>query len=326
MDVSCFIVTGGAGFIGSHLVDKLVSSGYRVVVIDNLSSGNIKNIETWINHPRFLFVKADLSEPGDWVRVFKDCDVVFHLASNPEVRISTTLPAVHFKNNLQATFNVLEASRLNEIKTLVYASSSTVYGEAKILPTPEDYWPMEPISIYGSFKLAGEVMLATYSRLYGLKSLSLRFANVVGPRSNHGVIYDFINKLRTNSSRLEILGDGTQRKSYVYIHDAITAIIQTTEYLLENDILTDVFNIGSYDTITVKEIADIVTKVLGLREVEYVYRQATKDGRGWLGDVKTMHLDITKIEKKTGWKPTMSSKDAIEKTAKYIAQGVIETK
>ncbi len=243
--------------------------------------------------------------------------MVFHFAANPEVRVSVTDPRVHFEENVVATFNVLEACRVNDVPLLVFASSSTVYGDAKVIPTPEDYSPLEPISVYGASKLACENLIISYSNLYGIRGLIIRYANIVGPRSNHGVIIDFIRKLKSTSSKLEILGDGSQRKSYLYVDEAVDATLHLLEFFKSSGRSYDIYNVGSEDWVTVKEIADIVVDVMGLRGVEYVYKSATPDGRGWPGDVKLMLLDISKL-KSTGWKPRWSSREAVRKTAEHI--------
>lgn len=310
------VVTGGAGFIGSYLVEKLVDMGYNVVVIDNFSSGNLGNLKRVSNNPSVKIIKSDLKHSG-WEKELVEAEAVFHFAANPEVRVSTIEPRIHFNENILASFNLLEASRINDVKYIVFASSSTVYGDARKIPTPEDYTPLEPISVYGASKLAVEYMLITYSKLYGIKSLILRYANIIGPRLTHGVIVDFIKKLRANPRRLEILGDGTQKKSYLYITDAVDATIHLYMYFKSTKETYDIYNVGNYDWVTVKEIADIIVKLMGLRNVEYIYKPATPDGRGWPGDVKLMLLDISKIVK-TGWRPRYTSRQAVELTARAI--------
>lgn len=310
------IVTGGAGFIGSHLVDKLVKGDYEVTVIDNFSSGDVSNLKESLSSGRLNIVKADLRNWGDWVKEFKDAQAVFHLAANPEVRISSVEPRSHFDNNLVATFNVAEAVRLNDVKYVVFASSSTVYGDAKVLPTPEDH-PIEPISIYGATKASSEVLLDTYSRLYGIKVVNLRYANIIGPRSRHGVIYDFYVKLSRNPTMLEVLGDGTQRKSYLYVDDAVDATLFLFNKLINGSIQGGAFNVGNRDWVTVMEIAKIVIEELGLRNVNIVTKPSTPDGRGWPGDVKYMLLDITKLSK-LGWSPRFSSAEAVRLTIRWL--------
>ena len=310
------IVTGGAGFIGSHLVDRLVSMGHEVVVVDNFTSGKMENLADAIKTGRVSVINGDLRYWGDWANSFRDAYAVFHMAANPEVRISSTEPRVHFENNVVATFNVLEASRLNDVKYVVFASSSTVYGDASVLPTPEDY-PISPISVYGASKAAGEVLVSTYSRLYGIRSVSLRYANIVGPRSTHGVIYDFVRKLKSNPTQLEVLGDGTQRKSYLYVYDAVDATIFLYNKLTSNALDSNAYNVGNVDWVTVMDIARIVIEEMGLRGVKVVTKPATPDGRGWLGDVKYMLLDVSKLMK-LGWRPRYSSAEAVRLTARWL--------
>ncbi|RLG83570.1 MAG: UDP-glucose 4-epimerase [Thermoprotei archaeon] len=319
MSVEKVVVTGGAGFIGSHLVDYLAKMDVgEIVVIDNLSSGNLENLKQHIGKKYFRFVKADLKKwSSDWAQSFRDAKIVFHYAANPEVRVSSINPRIHFDENLAATFNVLEAARLNDVDYIVFASTSTVYGDAKKLPTPEDYHPLEPISVYGSVKLGAEYLHITYSLLYGIRSLILRYANIIGPRSDHGVIVDFIKKLRQNPSQLEILGDGSQKKSYLHVYDAVEASLHALKVFRDSSRNYDIYNIGNDDWVSVIEIADIIVEEMGLSNVKYLFKPATPDGRGWPGDVKLMLLDISKI-KKTGWKPKMSSREAVRKTVRQL--------
>ena len=312
------VVTGGAGFIGSYLVDKLSSEELNIVVIDDLSAGSMENLRRHIGKPYFSFIKSDLKQLDDvWMEGFNNADVVYHLAANPEVKVSVINPEIHFNENVVTTFNVLEACRKNDIKYLIFASSSTIYGDAQKIPTPEDYYPLEPISVYGACKLACENLILAYSKLYGIRTLILRYANIIGPRSGHGVIIDFINKLRNNPRELEILGDGTQRKSYLHIEDAIAATIHLFKKFVNDGKEYDIYNVGNDDWVTVKEIADVVVEEMGLGKVSYVFKLGTKDGRGWPGDVKFMLLDISKL-KNTGWRPRWNSKEAVRKTVKQI--------
>ena len=311
------LVTGGAGFIGSHLVDSLMNQGYHVRVVDSFSAGRIENIKQWLNHPRFQLIKGDLRNPTVAVEAVKGVDIVYHLAANPEVRMSAQKPQEIYENNVTVTYNLLEAMRKYNVKHIVFTSSSTVYGEAKKIPTPEDYAPLEPISVYGASKLACDALISGYAYTFKIKSLVLRLANIVGKRSNHGVIYDFIMKLRKNPKKLEVLGDGTQRKSYLHIRDCINAILHLNKVFTGEDKLYDIYNVGSEDWITVREIADIVVKEMGLENVEYYFTGGVDGGRGWLGDVKLMLLDITKAKSK-GWHPTMNSRDTVRRAAKEL--------
>lgn len=310
-DLSRTLVTGGAGFIGSHLVDSLMLEGCDVIAVDDLSSGNKRNLKEWLDHPRFKLVVADLKNLKEVKSAIKDVETIFHMAANPEVSIGAQDPSVHFNENLLVTFNVLEAMQQSEApKQIVFASTSTVYGEAEEIPTPEGYSPMLPISTYGATKLGCEALVCAYSYTFNLRSLILRLANVVGSRSNHGVIYDFIQKLRKDSRRLEILGDGSQKKSYLYVMDCVDAIIHLTSRFMRGDSRIETYNIGSHDQVTVKEIAEIVMDAMNLGNVDLVYTGGVDGGRGWKGDVKYMQLSIDRLLK-TGWKPKRNSAEAV---------------
>lgn len=218
-DFSNVLVTGGAGFIGSHLIDRLMNMGYFVRVVDNLSSGSLENIKSWSGNPRFEFVHGDLKELAVALKAVKGVEVVFHLAANPEVRVGEVDPSVHFRENLLVTFNVLEAMRESRsAKVIVFFSSSTIYGEPEDFPTSEEYGPLLPISVYGASKLGCESLISAYCHTFDLRGLILRLANIVGEGSCHGVIVDFIQKLRQNPKELEILGDGNQSKVILAYH------------------------------------------------------------------------------------------------------------
>jgi len=309
------LVTGGAGFIGSHLVDKLCEAGVEVIVLDNLSAGRLSNLNRWLGEPHFRFVKGDLLEIKDFSSLLDGCDAVFHLAANPEVRVGFHKPRVHYEQNVEATFNLLEEVRKAEnVHTFVFTSSSTVYGEPTVMPTPENYTPLKPISIYGASKLASEALIASYAQNYGFNAVIQRLANIVGPRTQHGVIYDFIKKLKKNPERLEILGDGTQTKSYLYVDDCVEAILLSVNKCQSK---VETYNVGSEDKINVKEIADIVCEEMGLKDVEYHFTGGVNGGRGWKGDVKYM-LKKKKKLKKLGWKPKLNSSQAVRKTVKAL--------
>ncbi|MEM3985549.1 MAG: GDP-mannose 4,6-dehydratase [Candidatus Methanomethylicia archaeon] len=310
-------VTGAAGFIGSHLVDRLLNLGFEVYGLDNLSSGFIGNLSMAFNHGGFSFVRADLLDPSSWIDFLGGVNVVFHFAANPEVRHSFRDPLDHYRNNVEATLILLEACRKFNVGLFVFASSSTVYGDPEVIPTPENH-PIKPISVYGATKALCELLCEAYSKLYGIRSLVLRYANVVGPRLTHGVIVDFINKLKFNPKVLEILGDGTQVKSYLYIDDAIDATIMAFNKFLGEDLGFEVYNVSSMDRICVREIADIIVSSMGLEGVRYIYKPMTSDGRGWPGDVKVMLLDISKIMGRVGWKPRYNSGMAVRETVKNL--------
>jgi len=314
-DEDRILVTGGAGFIGSHLIDALMNSGLNVRVIDNLSGGSIDNIKRWMNNPSFEFLRGDILRMEDLQRAVEDSNVIFHLAANPEVKIGATNPNVHFEQNVLATYNLLESMRLyGRPELLVFTSSSTVYGDAAEIPTPEDYAPLKPISIYGASKLASEALICSYAYNYGFNAVICRLANIIGPRSRHGVIYDFIEKLRRNPCELEILGDGKQKKSYLYIDDLISAFSMLIEKCKDE---VEFFNIGSEDWIEVWRIAEIVVEEMGLTNVSFHFTGGVDGGRGWRGDVKYMRLSIDRL-KSLGWRPKLNSEEAVRRTAQEI--------
>jgi len=312
------LVTGGAGFIGSHLTDALIARRINICVFDNLTAGTLQNIKPWLKDPSFNFIKGDLLNPADITKIEKTSfKTVFHLAANPEVRLGLTDPDMHFQQNLVATHNLLESIRKTKNKpTLIFTSTSTVYGEPTKKPTPEDYAPLKPISTYGASKLACEALSSAYAYTYDFKAIILRLANIVGPRSRHGVIYDFIQKLNTNPKELEILGDGTQNKSYLHINDCIEALLLGLEKSTEQ---VEIYNVGSEDQIDVKTIAEITVKEMKLKNVKLKLTGVIDGGRGWKGDVKNMLLDISKI-KSLGWKLKLNSRQAVKKTARTLIQ------
>lgn len=227
------LVTGGAGFIGSHLVEALLTQGDDVVALDNLSSGRLDNLRGSSSKPSFSFVEADLKNFDRWNEVLDGVRLVYHFAANPEVNVGETNPAVHYEENLFATFMFLEALRKSKsARHIVFASTSTVYGEASKLPTPESYGPLLPISTYGASKLGCEALLSSYSFTHGMRTLILRLGNCVGSRATHGVVVDFIRKLKANASALEILGDGAQKKSYIHIEDLLDGQLHQRSFLI----------------------------------------------------------------------------------------------
>lgn len=301
---STIVVTGGAGFIGSHAVDKLLSRGNRVTVIDNLSSGRMEFIEPHLRDEHFKFINLDLLDAEKLKLAIRSADMVYHLAANPEVRLGAENTRIHLEQNILTTYNVLEAMRMNEQKKIVFTSTSTVYGEAALIPTPENYGPLIPISLYGASKLACEALITSYCHTFDMRSWIFRFANIVGERSTHGIITDFVKKLKNNPESLEILGDGKQSKSYLHVSDCVDAILFAVE---NSDGMVNIFNIGSEDAISSQEIAGIVVNELGLKDVAFRF---TGGKRGWKGDVPRMLLSIEKL-KALGWKPVHNSKSSV---------------
>lgn len=301
-------VTGCAGFIGSHLTERLLKDGLEVVGIDNFSAGCMTNLEKASEGEDFSLIEGDILSEEDLEELLDGAATVYHLAANPDVRLGADDTSVHLNQNILGTYNLLEMMRKKNVKKISFTSTSTVYGEASKIPTPEDYGPLVPISLYGASKLACEALISSYSHTFDMKSLLFRFANVVGLRSNHGVIPDFISKLERNPGALEILGapPGTL-KSYCHISDCIEAMISAEKVSTER---VGLYNIGSEDVIDVKTIADIVCESMSLGNVKYEWSGGVDGGRGWVGDVKRMQLSISKLIS-TGWKPSMNSADSI---------------
>lgn len=266
------LLTGGAGFIGSHLFDRLVALNHDVTILDNLSSGSKENL---ILQPRTgphararRLIFGDCTDSSIVQKAIKGVDIVLHLAANSDVRLERNDPETCFNQNIYATYIILEAMRRSSAHTIVYTSSSTVYGDANTIPTPEDH-PTRPISIYGASKLASEALITSYAYTYDLKAIILRLANIVGPRSRHGVLHDFRTKLEYDPTMLEVLGDSTQAKSYLHIDDCINAILLSLERAAEH---VSILNVGSEDQLTVKEIGARCRSDRPQKRCLYVYR------------------------------------------------------
>lgn len=312
------VVTGGAGFIGSHVVDRIMKEAAEVWVLDNLSAGREEFLERWYGDDRMHLARADVTKLESLIPYMKRVDVVFHLAANPDVRSAAENTYAHVEQNILATYNVLEAMRFQSVNDIVFTSTSTVYGEADVLPTPEDYGPLKPISVYGASKLACEALISSYVSTFGMHGVLYRFANVVGSRGTHGVIFDFINKLRANSNDLEILGDGKQKKSYVHVADCVEAMVLGYEGTEEP---LGIYNIGTEQSTDVITIADIVTEVMGMSGVTYRTTGGVDGGRGWKGDVKVMSLDVKTIMG-LGWEPRYTSDEAVRVTTQALLKEI----
>jgi UDP-glucose 4-epimerase len=306
------LVTGGAGFIGSNTVEKLIKDN-EVTVIDNLSNvPDDRFIRNFQKMKNFHFLKRDLNE----LSTFQDLprfDIIIHLAAHSDVRGGFEHPEVDFKQNVEATRNLLEFMRKKEIKELIFSSTSAVYGEASVMPTPENYGPCKPISTYGATKLADEALISAYSSYYDFKASIFRFANVVGKNSTHGAIFDFIRRLKENPKNLNILGDGTQAKSYIYVSDCIDAML----FVHSKSKATDIFNLGNKGTTSIITIANSVIKGLNLSNVK-ITLSGGYEGRGWRGDVKKTELSTEKVAA-FGWKNQFGSDAAIEEAIKQLS-------
>ena len=298
------LITGGAGFIGSHLDDALIARGHKLTVVDNLVLGRKENIEHLIGNPSFRFIEADLLDMDKMRVIFSEgnFDMVYHLAANSDIQKGGKDPMVDYNQTFNTTFNVLQLLKEFEIKKFFFASTSAIYGETYDVLN-EDYGPLKPVSNYGAGKLASEAFISAFSSTYGIQTWITRFPNVVGERFTHGVIYDFIKKLRNNPEELEVLGNGEQCKPYVYVKDLVEAILYVIDHAEEK---YNVYMIGSDSRTKVKEIAAMVIEEMGLNaKIRY-----TGGDRGWVGDVPEFRYDLTKINK-LGWTAPHNSNESV---------------
>jgi UDP-glucose 4-epimerase len=303
-------VTGGAGFIGSHIVDRLAQDGAHITVYDNFSTGQEEFLSQHGANPRVRIVRADVLEGERLKKEMAGCDFVFHFQANADVRGGIHLTRVDLEQNTIATWNVLEAMRVNNIGRIAFASSATVYGEPNVFPTPESYAPHQT-SLYGASKLAGEALIQAYSEYFAITCYIFRFVSWIGARYTHGVIFDFMEKLRVDKETLEILGDGKQRKSYLDVVDGTDGIFYSIQHAKERK---NLFNLGHDEVMNVLDLAEIVVHELGLKRVRY---RTTGGERGWLGDAPFVHLDTTKL-KALGWRPQVSIAQGIRNSVRYL--------
>lgn len=308
------LVTGGAGFIGSHLVDVLLENGYKVVVIDNLSAGKIENISHNFKNINFKFYEANLLhfDAIDDIFFREKIQTVFHFAANSDIKSSFVNPDIDFENTFLTTYNILKLMKNHDVKNIIFPSSSAIYGNfQKIID--EDLGPLFPISHYGSAKLASEGFISSFIENYGFRAWIIRFPNVVGERATHGVVYDFIKKLTLNNKELTVLGNGNQDKPYLYVKDLVDAVCFIWKNCGEN---LNYINIGVNSTVKVKQIAAIVAEEMRLApEINYQEQEA-----GWVGDVTTFKYKLDKIQK-LGWKTEISSSEAVRKSVRKILEG-----
>jgi UDP-glucose 4-epimerase len=308
-DGEAFFLVGGAGFIGSHLVDRLLGEqeSSRVTVFDDFSSGHRWHLAEHEGDSRLEVIEGDVRNLESLTNAMAGHEVVIHLASNPDIALAATEPAVDFDLGTLLTHHVVEAARRTSAHRILYASGSGVYGDLGETEADEDWGPLVPVSTYGASKLAGEALVCSYSFMFGLTGASFRFGNVVGPRQTHGVGFDFVRKLLSDPTRLEILGDGTQSKSYIHVEDVIDAVVAA--HRAEPDPYV-VYNVATGDYVTVTEIADVVVESMEIdpQSVRYEY---TGGDRGWRGDVPVVRLNTDRI-RGLGWSNRRSSREAIQ--------------
>jgi UDP-glucose 4-epimerase len=306
------IVTGCAGFIGSHVVDRLLALGYNVIGLDNLSTGQIRFIDNASKNKKFKFVEIDLFSDQNFSDWFSGVDTVFHFAANADVRFGTEHPRLDLEQNTIVTYNVLEAMRIHDVHKIIFSSTGSVYGESPVIPTPENGpFPIQT-SLYGASKLAGEGLIAAYSEGFGLQSYIFRFVSILGERYTHGHVFDFYKKLKFDPTNLDVLGNGKQRKSYLYVHDCIDAIFLALEKSNEK---VNIFNLGTDGYCEINDSVNWICKEIN------VYPSINYAGghRGWIGDNPFIYLDTKKIQA-LGWKPKFSIREGVIKTLEYFKE------
>lgn len=308
MSATRYLIVGGAGFIGSHFVDRLLGdpASESVVIFDNFSSGRLWHIEHHRDDARLSVVEGDVKDLDALCGAAEGSETVIHLASNPDIARAATEPEVDFWEGTFLTHQVLEAARRTGISMMLYASGSGVYGDLGTADAVEDAGSMVPVSTYGASKLAGEAMLASYCHMFGLSGRAFRFGNVVGPRQTHGVGFDFVGRLLDDPSRLEILGDGQQSKSYIHVSDVVEAVLMA-ENIDDAGFLS--LNVATGDYITVTEIAELALEVLEL-EPSTVDFEYTGGDRGWKGDVPVVRINTDRI-RSYGWGNAMDCRGAL---------------
>jgi UDP-glucose 4-epimerase len=308
------LVTGGLGFIGSHLVDRLLQDEWHVVILDNLYTGHHSNLGHQKNNPGLRVIEGDVRNLETVSKCSRGCDVVFHFAAHALMRVSIRDHRADLEHNIIGTLNVLESMVANNVPDFVFASTSALYGEAKVTPTPETYSGIQT-SLYGAAKLAGEGYASAFAEFSPMKVWAFRFGTVLGERCRRGAIWDFAHKLQENPSELKILGDGKQSKDYMFVKDCVDGIMLGYERSSDR---VNIFNLGLQKQTTVDELADLVIEEMGLSKVKKKY---TGGVRGWVGDNPVVHLSTKKV-RGLGWKPKLSPADAIRLTARWTMREV----
>ncbi|MBN1916908.1 MAG: NAD-dependent epimerase/dehydratase family protein [Verrucomicrobia bacterium] len=312
-----YLVTGGAGFVGSNLVERLMKRGGRVTVYDNLSLGRREHLAPFLGHPKFRFIQADLLDFTRVKRSMAGVDCVWHLAANSDIGYGERYTDWDLKQGTLVTYNVLEAMRVRGVRELVFASSSAIFGDTGTTRIREDHGPLAPISFYGASKLACEGLITAFCHNYDMQAWIYRFANIVGDNATHGVIHDFITRLKKDPAELRILGDGKQRKPYLYVKECVDGMLYGFDHADER---VNVFNLGCPGATSVDRIAAIVTSEMGLRHVKRCY---TGGARGWKSDVPQVRFDVSKLTR-LGWKASYSSDQACRVAARAIIASLEE--
>tara|TARA_Y100001960_G_C14704699_1_gene843702 strand:- start:358 stop:1314 length:957 start_codon:yes stop_codon:yes gene_type:complete len=304
------LVTGAAGFIGSNLTDRLLADGHKVVGYDNFSSGQRPFLDEALKHPNFRLIEADLLEASRLTDAMTGIDFVWHLAANADVRFGTDHPRRDLEQNTIATSNVLEAMRFHKVQSIAFSSTGSIYGEAELIPTPEDCPMPVQTSLYGASKLACEGLISAYCEGFGMRGWIFRFVSILGERYTHGHIFDFYRKLLDDPSTLHILGNGRQRKSYLYINDCLDAMFRAVDRSTDE---VTVLNLGTNEYVEVNDSVDVITRHLDRAPT----RTYSGGERGWIGDNPFIFLDCQRM-RNLGWQPKQSIRDGIVKTLVWL--------
>ena len=307
------LVFGGAGFIGSHLCEQLIGKGASVTVFDNLQTGRTANLTKILKHPRFRFIEAEVRDRKKVNKAVPGHDIIFHFCDDSDIRSAAEHPDSYVEQNIMGLFYVLEAMRQNGIRTILFPSSTTVFGELANPPASESHGPMMPLNLYGGAKLAAEGLISGWAHTYDFQAIVFRFVGIIGGRMDHGVVHDFVRKLQKDPSQLEILGDGSQKRSFVLVDDCVEAMLFAMAGTKKNYSLV---HIGNVDDISIKDTARVITEVMKLKGVKFGY---TGGKVGWKGDV-TSNFIRTETLTALGWKPSHSSREAVFEAASRLAK------
>jgi UDP-glucose 4-epimerase len=306
------VVTGGAGFIGSNLVDRLIRAGHAVTVLDNLSGGRLDFLEHHRASGKFKFVKLDVRDTENLKKALPlGVDLIFHLAANADIARGVEDPALDFQHSIVATFSLLQAMKHHGIRQLIYTSGSGVYGDRGPKYSSESLGPLEPVSMYGASKLSAEGLISAFAHLFKMRAWIVRPANIIGPRATHGVVFDFVRRLKKDPNTLRILGDGKQSKTYLHVEDVIDALLLVQKKAKER---VNFFNLSSNSFITVNQIADEVVRMMKLKDVRF---ERTGGKIGWKGDVAVVRLFNTRLHK-LGWRAKYNSRQAVRATVQAL--------
>lgn len=304
-------ITGVAGFIGSHLAEHLIKENYRVTGLDNFSTGSKEYLNSIIKNSNFEIVEGDIKDSTLVARIMKDSDFVIHLSDNSDIQFSANHPKDYFEQNIIGLYNVLSGMKINNVKMIIYPSSTTVFGPDCIIPTPENFGPLRPANLYGSSKAAAEAFLSGWVSTYNICAVNFRFTSVIGSRQDHGVVHDLVKKMLSNKSSLQVLGNGNQLRSYILIDDCVEAIILSLGKFIQG---LNIVHMGNFNAISISRVAEIVCEEVGVSKNVIHYQG---ESLGWKGDSKSNELEVSTL-KDIGWIPKYSSEAAVRESARRL--------